>query len=168
MSADHDAIRHLVTTLRDGGTATDHGLAAPVVAACVAYIAGEFPWEAHPDVLAAYAEVQQAMASTPPSENGMFPLGIVSMTAGVVAALGGKEEDETKRQAIASMKLESYLRRHREGDFGDIDPQDRVTNKRAANTGQRVLSSYEIDTAKVWVITEWDRSITTVLLPSEY
>ncbi len=62
------------------------------------------------------------------------------------------------------------LRRHLGGDWGDLDDSDRRQNDAALKSGtDRLFSSYEVGPGlKVWVITEWDRSVTTVLLPSEY
>ena len=64
------------------------------------------------------------------------------------------------------------LTRHVLGDFGDMCEEDREANRQAVALGGRVLSSYAIGAGviatKVWIITEWDRSSTTVLLPSDY
>ena len=63
-----------------------------------------------------------------------------------------------------------YLRRHLRGDWGDLDENDRRSNDAALASGEaRLLSSYQVDPdLKLWIITEWDRSVTTLLLPSEY
>jgi hypothetical protein len=62
-----------------------------------------------------------------------------------------------------------YLQRHRCGDWGELDADDWRTNDRALREGTRVLSAYPLLTgAKLWIITEWDRSVTTLLLPEEY
>jgi len=61
------------------------------------------------------------------------------------------------------------LTRHSLGDWGDVCPEDREHNDDAAEHGERVLSVYTAaDGTKFWIITEWDRSCTTVLLPEEY
>jgi hypothetical protein len=61
------------------------------------------------------------------------------------------------------------LRRHVNGDWGDIDEQDWNANNHALVYGGRILSQYYTDEGtKFWVITEADRSITTFLLPEEY
>lgn len=61
------------------------------------------------------------------------------------------------------------LRRHAVGDWGDVDAEDYETNNRAIQNGDRLLSAYHAaDGTKFWVITEWDRSVTTVLLPEDY
>lgn len=62
-----------------------------------------------------------------------------------------------------------YVLRHVTGDFGSIPPEDSAANEVAVKNGLRVLSSYVIDgSRKLWVITEADRSVTTLLLPDEY
>lgn len=63
-----------------------------------------------------------------------------------------------------------YLLRHLSGDWGDLSDNDRRQNDAALKSGEdRLFSAYEVGPSlKVWVITEWDRSVTTVLLPSEY
>lgn len=75
-------------------------------------------------------------------------------------------------QALAAQgRLEpsQYLRRHLSGDWGDIGQNDRDANARAIVNGERILSSYKIsDDLKLWIITEADRSATTLLLPDDY
>jgi len=69
----------------------------------------------------------------------------------------------------AQVSESSLIERHLSGDFGELGPEDQEHNRRAITEGGRVMSSYPIDTrTKVWVITEADRSVTTVLLPDEY
>jgi hypothetical protein len=62
------------------------------------------------------------------------------------------------------------LQRHRRGDWGDLCEEDRAANRKAVVLGYRLLSAYTLpDTGqKIWIITEADRSVTTLLLPSEY
>lgn len=61
------------------------------------------------------------------------------------------------------------LSRHRIGDWGDVCGEDWETNNWSLEHGARILSSYESPGgAKFWIITEADRSVTTLLLPSEY
>lgn len=70
----------------------------------------------------------------------------------------------------------TLLQRHISGDWGELGLSDRYTNNLALVNGERLLSSYAIDGEKhddpngqrIWIITEWDRSVTTLLLPSEY
>jgi len=61
-----------------------------------------------------------------------------------------------------------YLARHATGDWGDLCAFDRRQNERALRVGERIFSSYESPAGKVWIITEADRSITTILLPEDY
>ncbi|QDP51300.1 MAG: hypothetical protein Unbinned7913contig1002_55 [Prokaryotic dsDNA virus sp.] len=61
------------------------------------------------------------------------------------------------------------LKRHRNGDWGDVCDEDKKLNDEALETGQRILSAYKHEEfSKIWIITEWDRSVTTVLFPKEY
>ena len=61
------------------------------------------------------------------------------------------------------------LLRHARGDFGEVSEEDKALNEEAIETGDRILSAYfDRDGVKYWIITEHDRSATTVLLPSEY
>lgn len=61
-----------------------------------------------------------------------------------------------------------FLHRHHTGDWGDLAPEDVEANRAALFYGSRLLSSYKIGKQKLWVITEADRSSTTVLLSEEY
>ncbi|MDE2051292.1 MAG: hypothetical protein KGJ72_09760 [Gammaproteobacteria bacterium] len=62
-----------------------------------------------------------------------------------------------------------YLHRHLQGDWGDLCDADRRANDAALCNGDRLLSSYAVSpTQKLWIITEYDRSVTTLLLPDEY
>jgi len=86
-----------------------------------------------------------------------LPLGRVVATPGALKLLleaGGHPFD--------------YLARHATGDWGELCTFDRRQNEIALRDGYRVLSSYEVPTGKVWIITEAVRSITTILLPEEY
>jgi len=62
-----------------------------------------------------------------------------------------------------------FLDRHASGDWGDVTREDDLANFRSVKEGTRILSAYRVsDTARVWVLTEADRSVTTILLPEEY
>lgn len=67
------------------------------------------------------------------------------------------------------------LMRHAKGDWGDIHPEDRGLNEKSLENGSRLLSVYKlpqrapgVTPPKLWIITEADRSATTLLLPDEY
>ena len=62
----------------------------------------------------------------------------------------------------------NLLDRHLGGDWGDLDVYDAGSNEYAVANGLRVFSVYKVGTGKVWIITEADRSYTTILLPDEY
>lgn len=60
------------------------------------------------------------------------------------------------------------VRHHVAGDWGDVCASDRKLNDEAVSTASRIVSAYVIAGLRFYVITEWDRSYTTVLLASEY
>jgi hypothetical protein len=63
----------------------------------------------------------------------------------------------------------AYLVRHLAGDWGDVDEHNRRENELSLIHGFRLLSAYTLNSrSKIWIITESDRSATTVLLPEEY
>lgn len=62
----------------------------------------------------------------------------------------------------------TLLVRHQTWDWSDMLPESQAENRDALEKGYRILSSYKIADETVWVITEWDRSVTTILLPSDY
>ncbi len=62
-----------------------------------------------------------------------------------------------------------FLQRHLTGDWGDVDEHDHRENELSLQRGWRILSCYRLsDGTRIWIITEADRSVTTVLLPEEY
>jgi hypothetical protein len=65
--------------------------------------------------------------------------------------------------------MKSSLGRHFAGDWGDVDAHDWLENDLAVERGGRILSAFHTETdRKFWIITEADRSATTILLPNEY
>ena len=88
-----------------------------------------------------------------------LPLGAVLLTAGAA-------------ETLPTADIYKALRRHAsgdDGDDGDICDEDRAANRDARKYGDRVLSCYRTeDRTKFWILTEADRSATTVLLPEEY
>ena len=87
----------------------------------------------------------------------LFSLGQVVATQGCLELL-------EKHGKTAS----EFIHRHVMGDWGVVDSEDAQLNQDAVQEGSRILSVYEVGDERVWVITEWDRSVTTLLLPSEY
>jgi hypothetical protein len=88
----------------------------------------------------------------------LFDLGQLVATPGVLAAL-----EKTGQNAM------EFLSRHVSGDWGDLPKEDKDENQLSLEKGFRLLSSYRTSAGdKIWVITEADRSHTTLLLPEEY
>jgi Protein of unknown function (DUF2958) len=87
-----------------------------------------------------------------------FPLGDVVATPGALEAL-----------EVVGKRPPEFLARHSRGDWGELSEHDRLINEQALAHGGRLLSSYLLDNGqRLWIITEDDRSATTLLLPSEY
>lgn len=85
-----------------------------------------------------------------------FSLGQVVATAQAMATL-------------ANTDMQLALQRHVTGDWGDVGKEDREANEQALLNGTRLLSIYRSSKGvKFWIITEADRSATTVLLPEDY
>jgi len=82
----------------------------------------------------------------------------------VVATPGALETLEKSGESFLP-----YLARHAGRDYGDISPEDWEENEFSIQKELRILSAYTLtDGAKIWIITEADRSVTTILLPEEY
>lgn len=98
----------------------------------------------------------------------LFELGQLVATAGIAEAMNSVE---AFRQFVFGC-----LGRYCEGDWGELDEGDiDMNNESVALDEGRILASYNmpadilIDYAdKIWIITEWDRSVTTILFPDEY
>lgn len=94
----------------------------------------------------------------PPNVTPKFDLGQVVATPAVL--------DTLTEHGITPISL---LSRHVGGDFGDIDAEDWQANLAALQYRNRIVSAYTLaPDAVIWIITEADRSVTTLLLPSEY
>lgn len=70
--------------------------------------------------------------------------------------------------AEQGIDLLTYLKRHLNGDWGDLCEEDKAENECSLKNGFRLISSYNTPFGKLWIITEADRSVTTFLLPEEY
>jgi hypothetical protein len=93
-----------------------------------------------------------------PATAPLFLLGEIVATPGALELL--------ERAAVNGYDL---LLRHQFGDWGSVPPEDSDANRDAVQNGYRILSSYYLnDTERIWIITEADRSVTTLLLPDEY
>jgi hypothetical protein len=92
------------------------------------------------------------------SKQPAFELGQIVATPGALAALkkAGQQPGE-------------FLTRHINRDWGDLDEEDRKENEYSLEHGFRLLSAYKTNAGdRLWIITEADRSVTTLLLPEEY
>lgn len=87
-----------------------------------------------------------------------FPLGQCVITPDAVDAL-----------ATTGEQPQTFLLRHVQGDWGELDAEDIEENEMSLQRGFRLLSRYLLaDKTVIWIITEADRSVTTILLPEEY
>ena len=87
-----------------------------------------------------------------------FELGQIVATPAAIVAI-----------EFAHTTAHELLQRHVSGDWGDLSAEDQALNDRAVVQGERILSAYMLaDGERLYIITEWDRSATTILLASEY
>lgn len=89
-----------------------------------------------------------------------FELGRVVITKGAAERL----ENDDKFYAF----VEESLARYTQGDWGDTCDEDKKTNDAAIKDNDRILAVYKYENTTIWIITECDRSVTTILFPSEY
>ena len=89
-----------------------------------------------------------------------FRLGQIFMTRGV--------NDRVANNEKFAKFVFNCLQRHTSGDWGDLCEEDRNENELSLKQGFRILSSYHTRVYKIWIITEADRSATTILFPQEY
>ncbi len=88
----------------------------------------------------------------------LFPLGRTVATPGALSAL-----------CDAGQSPLEFLRRHQTGDWGELCDADKRENELSLKNDFRILSAYRtVRDERLWVITEADRSATTILLPEEY
>lgn len=80
------------------------------------------------------------------------------------------ELQKTFVELYAHSLVKGLIDQHRSGHWGEVGEEDQETNDHGVRFGGRLMSAYRLgyQKEKVWVITEWDRSYTTVLLPQEY
>ena len=70
---------------------------------------------------------------------------------------------------VSAEEILHGLQRHRNRDWGNVDSSDRAANDQALQEGTRILSAYRTQAGVTyWIITEADRSVTTILLPEDY
>lgn len=88
----------------------------------------------------------------------MFSLGTTVMTSGASDLFAQNPH----------LNPRTYLARHQSGDWGTVCDEDKAENDFSVENGYRILSAYDVEGETIWVITEADRSVTTILLPDEY
>jgi hypothetical protein len=142
-----DSVRHLRTVAHPRARAIRAALAPlvehpPAVTLFLAWSPGHRSW------------VAQIVAPGVP----LFPLGQITATPGALHALERAEQSPAE-----------FLMRHVRGDWGDLDEEDRQENAFSLQHGLRLLSAYTTSAGdRLYVITEADRSLTTILRPEEY
>ena len=87
----------------------------------------------------------------------LFPLGQMVATPGAIGLMEAARIDPIQ-----------LLQRHPSGDWGDLDAEDQRENDYAIQRWLRILSAYGTPPERLWLITEADRSVTTILRPDEY
>lgn len=92
--------------------------------------------------------------------NVLFKLGGIVMTRGICER---RKEDPGFNEFV-----QRCLERYTQGDRGDLDEEDKKENQFSLDKRLRLFSAYEQNNWKIWIITEGDRSYTTILFPSEY
>jgi len=96
------------------------------------------------------------MGEQPPRPK--FRLGQLVATPGALSALRDAGQDPLE-----------FISRHVSGDWGEVNDEDKQENECSVTHGFRVLSAYTLRTGvRLWIITEADRSATTLLKPEEY
>jgi len=108
-----------------------------------------------------HPEANSSITRLPMTTSKSFPLGQLVFTRGVNDLIA-----ENKDFALFVL---TSLQRHARGDWGDLSEEDKKENEYSLNRRLRLLSAYERPPLpKIWIITEADRSVTTILFPEEY
>lgn len=94
-----------------------------------------------------------------------FKLGQLVATRGV--------DERMRKDSIFAAFVSKSIRRYQNCDWGDTCKEDKKSNDYAVENGERILAVYKqgedvINPGTIWIITEWDRSATTILFPEEY
>ena len=89
----------------------------------------------------------------------MFEMGLLVITNGI---------NDKLDSVRFSKEITVALHRFTNTDWGEMDPEDIEANNEALRTGERLFAAYQTSEGKIWIITEADRSATTILFPDEY
>lgn len=90
----------------------------------------------------------------------MFNLGTIVITSGV--------DDAIRSDFKFFGDMKTALSRYSKCDWGDLCEEDKQANDEALTCGERLLGKYPTSCGDIYIITEWDRSVTTILFPNEY
>ena len=89
----------------------------------------------------------------------MFEMGLLVITNGI---------NDKLDSVRFSKEITVALHRFTNADWREMDPEDIEANNEALRTGERLFAAYQTSEGKIWIITEADRSATTILFPDEY
>ena len=89
----------------------------------------------------------------------MFEMGLLVITNGI---------NDKLDSVRFSKEITVALHRFTNADWGEMDPEDIEANNEVLRTGERLFAAYQTSEGKIWIITEADRSATTILFPDEY
>lgn len=89
-----------------------------------------------------------------------FDLGMVVMSEGI--------EDLVNKDSMYKLEVGKCLNRHHNGDWGCVSKEDALMNDTAVEIEEQIMSVYSTSEGRIWIITEHDRSVTSVLFPGEY
>ncbi len=90
----------------------------------------------------------------------LFKMGELYLTAGV--------NNRISEEVRFKIFVKDCIEKHLSGEWGELGKEDKKENELSLKKGFRLLSSYKCNAEKIWIITEADRSSTTVLFPDEY
>lgn len=91
---------------------------------------------------------------------GKFSLGKLVMTKAV--------HDKMNNDIDFAIGMLDSMERYRSCDWGDLCSEDKAENEQALRNGERIFALHNIGNEKIYIITEWDRSVTTILFSHEY
>lgn len=76
--------------------------------------------------------------------------------------------NEMEKNPVFAHEVAAAFNRYQRKDWGELCQEDRELNDQAIENNDRILAAYKAGKETIWIITEWDRSATTILFPDEY
>lgn len=76
--------------------------------------------------------------------------------------------NEMEASTVFAGEVAAAFNRYQRKDWGELSREDRDLNNQAIGSGERILAAYQTSKGRIWIITEWDRSATKILFPSEH